>query len=422
MGRRGVVVGALLIAVAGLSAACRGAPAGGDHVAIGVDAPVALADRAVHVRLSGLAAGDEVTVTATAADYRQRRWRGWANFRADDRGRVDLDRARPISGTYSGVDGMGLFWSMHPPSGDAAHDTFLPPYPDSRQPAYQVRLSVTAPGRRPAQRTLTRQWLAAGVTRRTFTVRADKISGELFLPPRGTPRHPGVLVFGGSEGGTGGLYDAALLASHGYPALTLAYFRAPGLPPALRDIPLEYFARAARVLAAQPGVDPAHVVVRGYSRGTEAALLLGQYYPGLIHGVIVYAPGAEVSRAFPDGAGDAWTRGGRPIGLGTIPLDHINGPLLAIAGTDDELWPAEPSSTEIMAELDRAHDRFPHEALIYPGAGHGVGTFPYLASGTRLRHPVTGEVIDLGGSRPADAAARAHGWPKVLGLLAGLDR
>jgi hypothetical protein len=31
---------------------------------------------------------------------------------ADGRGRVDLERDAPISGTYSGVDSMGLFWSM----------------------------------------------------------------------------------------------------------------------------------------------------------------------------------------------------------------------------------------------------------------------------------------------------------------------
>jgi hypothetical protein len=34
-------------------------------------------------------------------------------------------------------------------------------------------------------------------------------------------------------------HDAALLASHGYPALTLGHFAAPGLPATLRDIPLE---------------------------------------------------------------------------------------------------------------------------------------------------------------------------------------
>ncbi|MCW2899458.1 MAG: Acyl-CoA thioester hydrolase/BAAT N-terminal region, partial [Streptosporangiaceae bacterium] len=29
-------------------------------------------------------------------------------------GVVSLDQGRPISGSYQGVDGMGLFWSMNP--------------------------------------------------------------------------------------------------------------------------------------------------------------------------------------------------------------------------------------------------------------------------------------------------------------------
>jgi dienelactone hydrolase len=75
-----------------------------------------------------------------------------------------------------------------------------------------------------------------------------------------------------------------------------------------------------------------------------------------------------------------------------------------------------------MCRVDGTRDRFAHQALVYPGAGHGVGTVPYLAQGTRLRHPATGDVIVLGGSRSADAAARAQGWPKVLNFLAALER
>ena len=42
-------------------------------------------------------------------------------------------------------------------------------------------------------------------------------------------------MFGGSEGGLSGVVieAAALLAARGYPALALAYFHEPGLPPTL---------------------------------------------------------------------------------------------------------------------------------------------------------------------------------------------
>ncbi|MGW3171555.1 acyl-CoA thioesterase/BAAT N-terminal domain-containing protein [Streptomyces sp. NPDC001153] len=381
-----------------------------------MDAPVALADQAVHITIKDLAPHDQVVVGSSATDYHGKVWRARATFTADDHGTVDLTTTRPRSGTYDRADGMGLFWSMRPPSGDPDQAIFLRPYPETA-PSYTVRISVTAHGRALAGRTLTRAWETPGVRSRDLTLAHDKVAGKLFLPPPGTPRHPAVLAFGGSEGGVGMPFEAALLASHGYPALALGYFRMPGLPAALRDIPLEYFAAAARLLAAQPATDPAHLVAMGYSRGSEAALLLTEDYSRLVHGVVVYSPSSLVGPGFPAG-GDAWTYRGRPISQGLIPLDHLSGPLLAIAGADDALWPSPSFTGQIAAQLKDDHDRHPHQTLIYPGAGHGVGTFPYLAEGISFVNPTSGATTPLGGSRPADAAARERGWPKVLALLA----
>ena len=69
-----------------------------------------------------------------------------------------------------------------------------------------------------------------------------KLHGVLFLPNT-QERHPGVLVVGGSEGGMPA-HKAAWLASRGYVALALAYFRYDGLPGQLEGIPLEYFGQA----------------------------------------------------------------------------------------------------------------------------------------------------------------------------------
>ena len=55
------------------------------------------------------------------------------------------------------------------------------------------------------------------------------------------------------------------------------------------------------------------------------------------------------------------------------------------------------------------------DAIVYPNAGHAVGTFPY--------QPITTAAIDiLGGARAGDVAAQQAGWSKVLGLLAQLSR
>lgn len=105
-------------------------------------------------------------------------------------------------------------------------------------------------GHEVATRRLTRTWAAPGVTVRELTMVSDHVVGELFLPPASTSRRTTVLAFGGSEGGDSAVSEAALLASHGYPCLALGYFNMPGLPTALHNIPLEYFATAARLLGA----------------------------------------------------------------------------------------------------------------------------------------------------------------------------
>ncbi|MFF5013611.1 acyl-CoA thioester hydrolase/BAAT C-terminal domain-containing protein [Streptomyces sp. NPDC001165] len=105
---------------------------------------------------------------------------------------------------------------------------------------------------------------------------------------------------------------------------------------------------------------------------------------------------------------------GDPIPQGSIPLDHLSGPLLAIAGADDALWPSPTYVKTITGNLHAIHDRHPYRALVYPGAGHGVGTFPFLAEGT-----VT---PSMGGNRVGNAVARERGWPKLLALLADTQR
>ncbi|WP_328551517.1 acyl-CoA thioesterase/BAAT N-terminal domain-containing protein [Streptomyces sp. NBC_00358] len=406
---------AVLVLVSGSTAGCTTTSS---HAVLDVGAPVALADEPVHARISGLSPGEDVTITSWAMDRRSVPWRGQATYRADAHGSIDLDKARPTSGTYQHPDGMGLFWSMTPATGDPGTTSFVPP--SSRQHAYRVTLTVAAHGRRLASRTVTRKWFGTGVTSRNLTVATDRIAGRLYLPAPGTPRHPAVLAFGGSEGGNSSTSTAALLASHGYPTLSLGYFDLPGLPHSLENIPLEYFATAARLLAAQQGVDPRHILAMGYSRGSEAALLLAEDYPDLVHGAVVYSPSAQVNGGFPDYATFAWTKDGKPVAEKLIPLDHVSGPVTALAGADDLLWSSPRWARQIVQELDASGNRYPHRALIYPDAGHGVGTFPYLPAGTRLVHPVTLRETDLGGTRAGDAVAREAGWPKVLALLASL--
>ena len=408
----------VLIAVVTLAAAAfagAAAPKPDEHPVLVVSAATTLADAPVQIKVTGVKPGDRITITSTASDHAGMLWTGRATFTANGSGVVDPATQAPQSGTYQGVDAMGLFWSMDPATGDPDSSAFEP-----GSTSLDVDLTATDGGNQSASETLTRLWNGPGVTSRILTLQHDKVVGTLFLPAPGGPIRPAVLVFGGSEGGESQDLTAALLASHGYPALSLAYFGLPGLPAGLQNIPLEYFAAAGRILAATPGVDPAHILAMGYSRGSEAALLLADDYPQLFHGAVVYSPSSVANPGFPQGA-YAWTLGGRPVQTGgPIPVTAVDGPVLAIAGRADLLWDSPGSAVAINAELTVSGDTYPHQNLTYPGAGHLVGTFPYLPTGTNLVDPTNQEQLALGGTRQGDDTAQQAGWARVLGLLASL--
>ena len=415
------VIGAAVAGVAATPSEAASAPAN-EHIAI--DAPVASAYQTVRIRITGLAPGRQITITSSAHDYTGELWQAQATFTADSSGAVDLAKQPPTSGSYSGADAMGLVWSMNPDSAAGASTSFffLPPHPEI-QPSFPIDLVVRDEAGRVTHATLRRIWLAPGVTHRTLTPSADGVYGDLYLPEpaAGVARRPAVLLFGGSEGGESERYTAAVLASEGYPALSLAYFGEPGLPNTLTNIPLDYFADAARLLAEQPGVNPRRVLALGASRGAEAALLLAQNFPTLIHGAILYGPTTRVNPSFPDGVSIAWTLHGVALAAGLpIPVDRVSGPVLAIAGADDAVWNSPESAAQIAMELDADRNPYPHQVLIYPDAGHGIDAGVDVPSSTSYTYPDSGYTLEFGGTRKGDAAAQQAAWQRVLALLASL--
>jgi dienelactone hydrolase len=393
---------------------------GTEHVVVTVDHSVSLADQQVHLKVTGLRPNKPVSIGAETVDRAGKKWHGEATFTADDHGTVDLDKAKPSGGSYQDVDGMGLFWSMNPADGDPDEQSYTPPTEDGHS-IEQLEISAGRDGKRLAGTTLTRQWTSSGVTTTPLTAAKDKLTGLYVAPKADGAKHPAVLYFGGSEGGVPVMSIPLLLASHGYPVLAVAYFHAPGVPAELRNIPIEYFASAARWLDQQPGVDPAHVVALSASYGTEAALLLADHFPALVHGAVLFAPSASGSESFPQRDGLAWTYRGQPIDIDPIPVDGVAGPVLAVAGSDDLVWESRFAAQTIIRELDEAQDKFPHEAVIVNGAGHGITGPPYLPHGTKMKHPLDG-MLPLGGTRAADESGQRQGWTKTLALLASLQR
>ncbi len=355
-----------------------------------------LLDQPVRVRVSGLQPGRKIVLEAATKDALGKNWRSQLVFRSSPNGVVDTH------------GGMRLFWGMEPTRRPSTPQPFLPAFGQTR-----VAIRVVAGRRTLASSAVVRSGTAAGVSRTDVTLAAQGFVGTYFTP-RVAPLGPAVLQLGGALGSSGE-FPAALLAGHGYRALSLAYFNEPGLPKTLKEIPLEYFAEALRWLGEQPGVDPHRVLIYGVGRGAEAALLLGARYPSLVRGVIASSPSADVVGAYP-GPGAAWTLGGKPVPEGPIPVWEIVGPVLALGGGKDIYYSSAYAVDEI---VERAHEHGRHDIIghVYPDAGAGVGFgVPYL--------PTYGRVIKLGnhyigvGGRPgANARAWAASWPLVLDFI-----
>jgi dienelactone hydrolase len=411
----------LALVATGLTGCHRSPGATGSHPAISVSAAQALLDVPVSVSVHGLPPGARTTVTATARDDSGTTWTSSAQFQASAAGTVSLGQAS-LAGSYTGANPMGLFEFMAPPAGDVTHTYFLEP-----ATGYDVTLAASVAGRKVATATTHRQsWQQAGVTKRQLRLAADKVYGELFTPAHtGTP-HPAVLLFGGSEGGLSMGDTAGMLAAHGFPALSLAYFKEPGLPPTLADVPLEYFTRALALLRRQPGVDPKHVLVFGVSRGSEAALLLGSHFPNLVNGVIAGVPSSVVNRGYPDVTRFAWTLGGKPLPAASfadfsnptpansrsiIAVERIRGPILTVCGVQDEEWVSCTYQQALTDRLTSHHFAYPVTALQYSDAGHEVG-------GMEAIYSVAADAYTLGGSWAGNQTALADAHAKLLKFLA----
>jgi dienelactone hydrolase len=419
---RSAVTGCVLSVVlfAGLLAGCTNSAAQPERgVSVTVGPESSLAGQAVHITITGLSSGELVNVRLNSTDAHGVRWQGSAVYRAGVGGDVDLNTAAAISGSYHGVSGMGLIWSMTPLTPGPVGAYF---WNDTAPLAFT--LVVSTHGTPVASASFQRRFSVAE-TRESLT--ADGFDGEFLRPAGPAPRGTAVLVVGGSEGGLPDVLLPALLASSGYPALGVAYFKEPGLPRTLSRIPLEYFATALRWLARQPGVDPARIAVLGVSRGSEAAQLLGVYYPDLVHGVIASVPSNAAICSYPDCTGPAWTLHGQALPYtsqfdnpdptddpaAVIPDQRIQGPVFLDCGEADQTWTSCPYAQAILHLLDANHDRWTHVLYAYPGAGHLVGSLiPY--------EPVSPALAARDLDYAADQQADALLWPHLLSFLAGL--
>lgn len=412
------------------------------------------------ILLSGVEPGGRAIIKARMTDDQGVTWTSFGTFDADGDGRITVSTVASTNGTYEGVDGGGLFWSMMPvpPQELDAYRRGMPQHPERlSRPHFKDHtpqtISLTAEwnGQQLAQATYVMRPIAANVT--VTPLRQRRLRGMYYAPAQSNGK-PGIIWLTGSGGGLDDRFSP-LLASLGYHVLALAYFNYEDLPKVAHNLPLEYFGEALTWMAKTTKM-PASVLV-GMSRGTEAALLTAVRYPRQIAAVVAYVPSHVVNNGI-DIAGNVdvanWTWKGKPLEYvlpkfpateewlrqgaetpfeGTllyraawnsleigstyeIPVEKIRAPILLISGAADDLWPSALGADRIMARLAQHDAKEPHRHLRMPGAGH-LFTPPnhvsVMSDWTYLRSIF----VATGGTPALNAQASRAAWRGLLSFL-----
>ncbi len=226
------------------------------------------------------------------------------------------------------------------------------------------------------------------------------VEAKLYLG-KGT-NQPLVVGLGGSEGGNAwasGYWKKTRdeFIEKGYAFLAIGYFGAKGTPPLLERISIENVYNAIELASQNKAVNKNKIAIVGGSRGADLALLLGSYYKNItcVAGIVasnVVFPGN--TRHF---TSSSWTYEGKelpfvPVNEEAVPfilnrnlrgafetmlkdtaaaeksvikVEHINGPILLLSATEDEICPSTPMSEKIITRLKTNNFKhyFEHKAI-----------------------------------------------------------
>ena len=354
----------------------------------------------------------------------------WADYRANGSGRVVLDTAVSIAGTYAGVDPNGLLWSGWPLGDERIGGGRHPEIgAEPTVPAGQLVIRVERAGVLGAATLVPVRAYSDRVRFTELTVAADGASGVFAAPDQAT-RLPGLILLHGSEGGsmTAARAWAGRMAERGFAALAVNYVAyswsggIPGVPGTFTNLPVELIDRARQWLATREEADAAKIALVGGSKGAELALVAASRYPW-VRATVACVPSDIVWSGFgreaaPGELLSSWSWAGKPLpfvaydryedvfsGRATaaavharsraaappatlaasrIPVERIAGPVLLLGAGRDEVWPSLEMTTSIKRQYADARRDALLETAEFPQAEHGIcgtGASPARADG-----------------------------------------
>jgi dienelactone hydrolase len=291
-------------------------------------------------------------------------------------------------------------------------------------------------------------------------------TGTICAPNDGK-KHAAMILLGGSEGGNSFGGVSKLFADHGYVTASVAYFGLPGLPKALVNIPVETVKAAIDALEARGDVARGRLGIMGASKGGELALLAASTYPQ-IKAVVAFVPSpigymGINERGLPSDC--SWTLAGKslpcvpadvtagmalgmeasegkPIALApfydasrkadpavtnaaTFAMEHINGPVLCLAGRDDQMWNSSAHCDITLQYLRAHHHPYADREITYPDAGHMFFMATHGLSSALITLKGSSAAIAFGGTPQGDVTAATSSWKSTWAFLKtslGLER
>ncbi len=197
-----------------------------------------------------------------------------------------------------------------------------------------------------------------------------------------------IVGLGGSEGGNAWASSywektRKQFIDQGYAFLALGYFGAQGTPDTLNKIAIDDVYKAIKVAAKNKHINKNKIAIIGGSRGADLALLLGIHYKDIkcVVGIVgsnavfpghtnhfttscwtfqnqelPFVPVNEAAVPFLmkgdlKGTFEAMLKDSSAVNNALIKVEKINGPILFLSATEDEICPSTPMAEKMVSRL-----------------------------------------------------------------------
>uniref|UniRef100_A0A3B4Y3S2 Acyl-coenzyme A thioesterase 4-like n=1 Tax=Seriola lalandi dorsalis TaxID=1841481 RepID=A0A3B4Y3S2_SERLL len=399
-----------------------------------------LMDEKFVVLVQSVPPGFQLTVHALHQCEDGHSWEAFGHYTADASGNVNVSEDPSLGGTYTGVEPMGLLWSLIPVPGSKSGlrmrkmnvqtpmEVTISVYEGHQTEGFMDQVAL-------AGVVVERWYMAPGVRRIPIT--EDGLTATLFLPPGPGP-FPGLLDLWGG-GGKLVEYRSALLASHGMASLALDYLTSKITMETGKMVGNEYFEAAYRVLQQHPQVLGSRIAMLGLSFGTSVTLKMAAYSQVVKLRCAVCISGSHVQPVegsvkqimvgslfrtrFNEENQVIWRDLLLPIPTDPslkVDVGRLQCPLLLVVGEDDQNWPTYESAMDMKEMMERAGNSHLLTVLSYPNAGHLIEPpyTPHARASTFKSVQTPQKFMALwGGETVAHSRAQEDAWRKTLVFL-----